>query len=424
MTVTGTDSGSYSLTYIATGLPAGLSIDPASGEITGTISNSAISTTAHAVTVTASDGQDSSTQTFTWSVGGVSLTTPDNQSNVDSDVVLLGLTATEMSSGTLSFSAVGLPAGLAINAVTGVIDGTISSTAHSSTPHTATVTASDGTYTESETFDWTVGRVALTVPDNQSSREGSTVSLAVSSTDHVNTVTYSATGLPSGLSINSTTGLISGTIGTSAHDLSPDQVTLTAADGTLSDVETLVWSVTAQIALVSPGTQSNAAGDSVSLALTASDSSAGTISYSASGLPAGLSINSSTGVISGTIGTAAAASNDTTVTASDGTYSSSQEFAWAVSTLDLPAIADQQNMDDDVVSLSAAASYHGAGTVTYSESSLPTGLSINSTTGLISGTIANTADANGPFEATVTATAGTIRRQRHPELASRSTDQF
>ena len=67
-------------------------------------------------------------------------------------------------------------------------------------------------------------------------------------------------------------------------------------------------------------------------------------------------------------------------------------------------------MDDDVVSLSAAASYHGAGTVSYSESSLPTGLSLNSTTGLISGTIGNMDDVSqtaGPVAVTLTAIAGT-----------------
>ena len=44
-------------------------------------------------------------------------------------------------------------------------------------------------------------------------------------------LTYSASGLPTGLSINSGTGLISGTIGNQAADGSPYTVTVSASDG-------------------------------------------------------------------------------------------------------------------------------------------------------------------------------------------------
>jgi hypothetical protein len=56
----------------------------------------------------------------------------------------------------------------------------------------------------------------------------------------------------------------------------------------------------------------------------------GTVTYSASGLPDGLSINASTGLISGTIATGDALSGTAQValTVSDGSYSSSQLFGW------------------------------------------------------------------------------------------------
>ena len=120
----------------------------------------------------------------------------------------------------------------------------------------------------------------------------------------------------------------------------------------------------------------------------------------------GLSINSSTGVISGT---ATASGTDTvTVTATDGTDTSSDVFTYQITPIVLPVPADQDNLDSDVVSLSAAASYDGAGTLTYSASNLPAGLSINSTAGLIAGTISSTADVAGPYSPTVTATNGTV----------------
>jgi putative Ig domain-containing protein len=73
-------------------------------------------------------------------------------------------------------------------------------------------------------------------------------------------------------------------------------------------------------------------GTAVSLQIHATDSASGqTLTYSATGLPAGLSINSSTGLISGTPTTAATSS--VTVTAKDTTNASgSASFTWTVST--------------------------------------------------------------------------------------------
>jgi poly(hydroxyalkanoate) depolymerase family esterase len=85
------------------------------------------------------------------------------------------------------------------------------------------------------------------------------------------------------------------------------------------------------VTVTNPGHQASNAGAAASLQIHATDSAAGpTLSYAASGLPAGLSINSSTGVISGTLTTAGTAS--VTVTATDTTRASgSATFTWTVS---------------------------------------------------------------------------------------------
>ena len=61
------------LTFSATGLPDGLSID-ASGNITGTIDSSASQDGPFTVVITADDGNGGSvTDTFTWTVTNLSL---------------------------------------------------------------------------------------------------------------------------------------------------------------------------------------------------------------------------------------------------------------------------------------------------------------------------------------------------------------
>jgi putative Ig domain-containing protein len=84
------------------------------------------------------------------------------------------------------------------------------------------------------------------------------------------------------------------------------------------------------VTVTSPGSQSGTVGTAVSLPVKTTDSAAGqTLTYSATGLPAGLSISAATGVISGTPTTAAMSSVQ--VTARDTTGASgSATFSWTI----------------------------------------------------------------------------------------------
>ncbi|MGW6270114.1 M4 family metallopeptidase [Streptomyces sp. NPDC055060] len=87
------------------------------------------------------------------------------------------------------------------------------------------------------------------------------------------------------------------------------------------------------VTVTNPGSQSSVVGSAVSLQVQASSSGSGSLTYSASGLPAGLSINSSSGVITGT--PTAAGTSSTTVTVKDATGASgTASFAWTVSSSD------------------------------------------------------------------------------------------
>ncbi len=112
-----------------------------------------------------------------------------------------------------------------------------------------TVTGTDSTGpTGSATFTWNVGTTSNTVtvtnPGSQTGTVGTAASLQIAATDSASgqTLTYSATGLPAGLSISSTTGLISGTPTTAATS----SVTVTATDTTgASGSATFSWTISA-----------------------------------------------------------------------------------------------------------------------------------------------------------------------------------
>ena len=64
LTIQANDTDGDYLSYTATGLPNGLNIDTSTGQISGTTT----STGDYSVVVTVSDGEDSSTSNFNWSV--------------------------------------------------------------------------------------------------------------------------------------------------------------------------------------------------------------------------------------------------------------------------------------------------------------------------------------------------------------------
>ena len=86
---------------------------------------------------------------------------------------------------------------------------------------------------------------------------------------------------------------------------------------------------TGGVTVTSPGNQSGTVGTSTSLQVVASDTAGGTLSYAATGLPAGLAINTATGLISGT--PTSSGTSSVTVTATDSTGpSAATSFSWAI----------------------------------------------------------------------------------------------
>jgi hypothetical protein len=142
-----------------------------------------------------------------------------------------------------SYGATGLPSGLSIDA-NGLISG--SPTAAGSTNITLTATNADGSDTETLVLTVTTGPVpvinsALTA----SGTINTAFSYAITATN--SPTSFNATGLPSGLSIDPGTGVISGT----PTGFGSSNVTITAANAHGSDTETLVLTIASNLANLS-----------------------------------------------------------------------------------------------------------------------------------------------------------------------------
>jgi Putative Ig domain len=209
-------------------------------------------------------------------------------------------------------------------------------------------------------------------------------------TGNGNPTSFTATGLPSGLSVNTATGLISGTVFTTGTSY----VTITGSGA--GGAGSAILAITTQIAppAITSGTvASGTMGSGFSYQITASNNPTG---YGANGLPAGLSVNAGTGLISGT----PTATGTTNVTLSAANASGTGTAILLISVLPpAPVITSATNAAavlGQPFSYQITASNNPTG---YGAGGLPEGLSVNAISGLISGTATQT----GTFAANVRA---------------------
>jgi hypothetical protein len=291
-----------------------------------------------------------------------------------------------------------LPAGLVINSKTGGISGTpiISS------PNTLYVVTAASSTPSSTFLTIKVDPSApiITYPTPQSFNIGASITDLVPTNTGGYVASYSAPLLPSGLSINAATGVISGTPNaiTAANDYS---ITATNSTGVSTfNISMAVEASTPNISYTSPVTFTQGLAITP---LTPTNTGGSVTSYSAT-LPAGLSINSTTGVISGTPTDVFAATNFV-ITANNATSSSTFTINMT-SRIPIPSIS-YSTPDTYVVGTAITPDIptNTGGAGTYTSDSLPAGLSVNSVTGAITGT-PTAVTANGFYTIRATNSTG------------------
>ena len=334
----GSDPKGDVLTYSATGLPPGLTLMASTGYISGTPTT----TGSYTVKANAFDGVLTTSQTFTWSVTTVDTTAPAVTITGPTSGATWSTSAMSMTlSGTASDN-------VGVTQVTWVSSrggsGTTSGTTSWTTPialqtgsNVLTVTARDAagntssdalTVTVGSSSDTTAPSVAITTPTTAATFKTATATLTLGGTasDNVGVtqVTWANNRGGNGAAIGTTSWSTSVTLQTGVNAL-----TVTARDAAgNTKIASITVTLNTAPTLSGVASQNTVQGTAASMQLSAADPDGDVLTYGANGLPPGLAIAVSTGLIAGTPTTAG--SYPVTVSVSDGMQTATRAFTWTV----------------------------------------------------------------------------------------------
>ncbi|MDJ0959734.1 MAG: putative Ig domain-containing protein [Acidimicrobiia bacterium] len=421
------------LTFSALGLPPGLSVDPASGLISGTVDPTAAAGSPYVVTVGVRDDGVPTLQdvaSFTWTISDVNrppILDPIGALGpiVGDELTLISFTATgsDPDLDGVTFSLSGAPTGADIDPGTGVFTWTPTEAQDGVYDFDVTIT-DDGSPSLATTTSVTVTVNETNVPPaigatpDRANAEGESVLVAISAVDTddpANTLTFAATGLPPGLSI-APSGLISGTIDYAAAASSPYTVVLTVRDdGTPvgTDIAAFTWTVaeTNRPPVLDPIVDQVTDEDvEVTFTATASDPDGDPYSFSLLHEPVGASIDPDTGNFRWTPSETQQGAHTFKVVVTDAGSPPLDDKQYITITVgevnEAPSLEvpdDRTDHEGDSIALPVPASDPDtpADTLTWSARNLPPGLTIESTTGIISGTLSYEASMNSPYTVSV-----------------------
>ena len=406
--------------YAATNLPPGLSIDTSTGLIAGIVASLSNRLEPYEATVTATAGQLTRLQTTYWYIGSAIEILPPTYGSLlghEGMAVSWGpITTTNTFNRPVTLSASNLPPGLTLSTLTGSISGVIQFGAAQNGPYDVVIHATDGIESAAYEFTWDVSGITILEPSLQNDHVGDNVSLAIqAATASGAPLLYSAEGLPEGLTIHPTSGLISGIVGVAAASIRTQTVSVTATNGNDAATSSFQWSILPAnvsnfVSIVDPGEQFGREGRFAYLELTAFSSLNLPLVFSAVGLPPGVTFfaGNDASYLGGEVHAGAAVNSPyhVTIIASDGAWSDEVSFDWIVSspsTVEVYGSGNLSSLVNDVVEFGVYAVSSLSEPLTYSAVGLPLGLSIDTNTGIISGVVSPLAALPSAFHVSIAA---------------------
>lgn len=364
-------------TYGASGLPAGLAVDPATGTITGVPTVEGTFTVA--LTATNVTNSDSRSLTLTVNPPPPIINSPAAAAGRVNAAFTYSIQAVNTPTG---YDATGLPAGLTLNTTTGVIAGT--PTQHGVFNVTLSATNPGGTTTSPLvlTIEAPLNVPAYTGPLQLSGVQGAAFTFTPAFSN--SPTGFTASGRPAGLSVNATTGAITGTL--EATGTWTIQIAATNAGGTTTVALTLTVNPapTAPV-ITSASTATGTVGSAFSFTLTASGTGS---TFTATGLPSTLSLNPTTGVISGTPAAPGTYTVQVRATNGVGTGPQSVLILAVKPAADAPIITSSpvvQGRVGDAFGCTLSAT-NSPSSFAITNGTLPAGLTLNTSSGAITGT--------------------------------------
>jgi len=365
-------------------LPSGLQLDPATGVISGTPTQS-VSNYRSVIKATNALGDVTVSLTFNIGSAMTSFFYPQSEYILPKSVPFSATPTYTGDSIVFSITSGSLPTGLTLNSETGVISGTPT---QSVSNRQVTIKAQNSLGSKTTTVKFTVlGAISSFSYPQSTYSIAKGVSFSASPNGSGDSVVFSiqSGSLPTGLTLNANSGVISGT---PSQSVANRQVTIKAENELGSQTATLTFNVLVPISTFSypKSTYSIAKGVSFSVTPSVSGESV-TYSVSSGSLPTGLTLNASSGVISGTP-TQSVSNSQVTIVAENamGSKSFSLTFNVLASISSFSYPQSEYTLTKNTF-FSVAPSVSGD-SITYSitSGSLPVGLTLSSETGVISGT--------------------------------------